>query len=67
MNFWKEHVTLRVALMLLFFVAGLALVFIGWGMTGQLTGLILMIIGIILMLTALFLYNKAYQFPKSKK
>ena len=67
MNFWKEHVTLRVALMLLFFVVGLALVFIGWGMTGQLTGLILMIIGIILMLTALFLYNKAYQFPKSKK
>ena len=67
MNFWKEHVTLRVALMILFFVTGLALVFIGWGMTGQLTGLILMMIGIVLMLTALFLYNKAYQFPKSKK
>ena len=67
MNFWKEHVTLRIALMILFFVAGLALVFIGWGMTGKLIGLILMLIGIVLMLTALFLYNKAYQFPKSKK
>ena len=67
MNFWKEHVTLRIALMILFFVAGLALVFIGWGMTGKLTGLILMLIGIVLMLTALLLYNKAYQFPKTGK
>lgn len=67
MNFWKEHVTLRVALMILFFAVGLALVFIGWGMTGQLTGLILMLVGIVLMLTALLLYNKAYQFPKSGK
>ena len=67
MNFWKEHVTLRIALMIVFFVAGLALVLIGWSMTGKLLGLGLMLIGIILMLTALLLYNKAYQTPKSKR
>lgn len=67
MNFWKEHVTLRILLMIIFFVVGLALVFIGWSMTGQLLGLGLMLVGIILMLTALLLYNKAYTTPKSKK
>ena len=67
MNFWKEHVTLRIALMIVFFVAGLALVLIGWSMTGKLLGLGLMLIGIILMLTALLLYNKAYQTPKSTR
>lgn len=67
MNFWKEHVTLRIALMIVFFVAGLALVLVGWSMTGKLLGLGLMLIGIVLMLTALLLYNKAYQTPKSKR
>ena len=67
MNFWKEHVTLRVLLMILFFVVGLALVLIGWTMTGELAGLGLMLLGVIFMLTTLFLYNKAYQTPKSKR
>ena len=61
MNFWKEHVALRTILMILFFVAGLALVFIGWGMTGKLLGLGLMMVGIVLMLTTLLLYNKAHR------
>ena len=60
MKFWKEHLLLRIVLMILFFVAGLILVFVGWSMTGELTGLYLMLLGIILMLTTLFLYNKAY-------
>ncbi len=60
MNFWKEHVTLRVLLMAVFFAAGLVLVIVGWRMTGQLLGLGLMMVGIVLMLTALLLYNKAY-------
>ena len=60
MKFWKKHLGLRMVLMLLFFVAGLALVLIGWGMTGQLHGLGLMLLGIVLMLTTLFIYNKAY-------
>ena len=61
MNFWKEHVALRTILMIVFFVAGLALVLIGWGMTGKLLGLGLMMLGIVLMLTTLLLYNKAHR------
>lgn len=60
MNFWKKHLALRAVLMIVFFVAGLALVLIGWSMTGELLGLGLMLVGIVLMLTTLLLYNKAY-------
>lgn len=60
MKFWKKHVALRAVLMILFFLAGLALVLIGWDMTGQLAGLGLMLLGIIMMLTTLLLYNQAY-------
>lgn len=60
MRFWKKHLALRAVLMILFFIVGFVLVLIGWSMTGQLTGLGLMLLGIVLMLTALWLYNKAY-------
>ena len=60
MKFWKKHLALRAVLMILLFIVGLALVLAGWGMTGQLTGLGLMLLGIVLMLTTLLLYNKAY-------
>ncbi len=60
MRFWKNHLALRAVLMILFFVAGLTLVLVGWGMTGVLAGLGLMLLGIVLMLTSLWLYNKAY-------
>lgn len=60
MKFWKKHVALRAFLMILFFLAGLALVLIGWNMTGQLSGLGLMLLGIIMMLTTLLIYNQAY-------
>ena len=66
MNFWKEHATLRAALIILFFVVGLILVIVGWGMTGKLAGLGLMLVGIVLLLTALFVYNKPYQDKKRK-
>lgn len=61
MNFWKKHVAIRTALMIAFFVTGLALVLVGWRMTGELPGLGLMMVGTVLMLTTLLLYNKAYQ------
>lgn len=61
MNFWKKHVALRRVFMIAFFVVGVALVFVGWNMTGKLLGLGLMMVGIVLMLTTLLLYNKAYQ------
>ena len=61
MNFWKKHMALRTVLMILFFVAGLTLAFVGWGMTGKLLGLGLMMVGIVFMLTTLLLYNQAHR------
>ena len=61
MNFWKNHTALRFVLIAIFFVIGLALTFYGWSMTGKLAGLGLMLVGIVLLLTALFLYNAAYK------
>lgn len=49
------------ALIALFFLAGLALTFVGWKMTGKLMGLGLMMLGMVLLLTALLVYNKAYK------
>ena len=61
MNFWKEHTTLRGILILLFFVLGMILTVAGWKMTGKLEGLDLMLVGIIFLLVALFVYNAAYK------
>ena len=61
MKFWKEHVKLRAAIIVVLFVVGLALTLVGWKMTGKLEGLGLMIVGIILLLTALLVYNAAYK------
>ena len=61
MNFWKNHATLRGVLIVLFFVLGMALTIAGWKMTGKLEGLGLMLVGIVLLLTALFVYNAAYK------
>ena len=61
MNFWKKHLTIRAILIILFFVLGLVLTFIGWGMTGQLLGLGIMLVGVILLLASLFLYNSTYK------
>ena len=60
MNFWKNHTTLRAVLIVLFFILGMVLTVVGWKMTGQLAGLGLMLVGIVLLLTALFVYNAPY-------
>ena len=61
MNFWKNHATLRGVLITLFFVIGMVLTVAGWKMTGKLEGLGLMLVGIVLLLTALFVYNAPYR------
>ena len=61
MNFWKNHMTLRAVLIVLFFVIGMVLTIAGWKMTGKLEGLGLMLVGIILLLVALFVYNAPYR------
>ena len=58
---WKKHIKLRAVLMALFFLLGLVLTFVGWKMTGKLEGLGLMCLGLVFLLTALFLYNAAYK------
>lgn len=60
MNFWKNHTKLRGTLILVFFIIGMVLTITGWKMTGKLEGLGLMLLGIIFLLTALFVYNKPY-------
>ena len=61
MNFWKNHSTLRGVLIALFFVLGMVLTIAGWKMTGQLQGLGIMLVGMIFLLTALFVYNAPYK------
>ena len=61
MNFWKNHLALRAVLIALFFVIGMVLTFVGWKMTGQLLGLGLMLVGVVFLLTALFVYNALYK------
>ena len=61
MNFWKNHTTLRGVLILLFFVVGMVLTVAGWKMTGKLEGLAIMLVGIVFLLTALFVYNAPYR------
>ena len=61
MNFWKNHVTLRMVLIALFFVLGMVLTVVGWKMTGKLEGLGMMLVGLVCLLTALFVYNAPYK------
>ena len=61
MKFWKEHMGLRALFIAGFFFAGLALVVFGWTLTGQMKGLGLMILGVILLLAALLVYNKPFE------
>jgi len=60
MNFWKNHSALRFVLIALFFVLGLTLTIVGWKMTGELMGLGLMLVGMVFLLTALFVYNAPF-------
>ena len=61
MNFWKNHAALRTVLIVLFFVLGMFLTITGWKMTGKLLGLGLMLVGIVFLLVALFVYNALYK------
>ena len=60
-TFWKTHPALRIVLMIVLFVLSIALVVAGWKMTGQLTGLGIMLVGVALLLAVLTIYNATYQ------
>ena len=59
--FWKNHPALRIVLMIALFVLSIALVVAGWKMTGQLAGLGIMLVGVVLLLAVLAIYNATYQ------
>lgn len=61
MKFLKKHASLRLVLMALLFLVGLALTIFGWTLTGKLLGLGIMVVGIIFLLTALLVYNAGYK------
>ncbi len=62
-DFFKEHVKLRAFLIALFVVLGVIMVVSGWKMTGELVGLGIMIVGVICLLVALFVYNEPFKTP----
>ena len=53
--------TLRSVLILVFFVLGMVLTVAGWKMTGKLEGLGIMLVGMVFLLAALFVYNAMYK------
>ena len=59
-EYLREHTGVKIALITLFFVIGMALILTGWKMTGQLAGLGIMVVGLVLLLVALYIYNKPY-------
>ncbi len=59
-NFWQEHKALRMILMLVTFVGGLALLYYGWSLTGELKGLGIELLGVVSVLFTLWLYNKPF-------
>lgn len=52
---------LRALIIAAFFVIGITMVYFGWTLTGQMTGLIIMLLGVVLLLSAIFIYNKPYK------
>lgn len=67
MKFWKKHTKLRMVLIALLFLGGLALTIVGWGKTGQMEGLGLMMLGLVCLLLAMYVYNKPFQDPHTKE
>lgn len=61
MNFFKEHAVLRLSLMFIFSIFGFVLLIFGFKMTAELTGLFIMLGGIVSLLAALYVYNKAFE------
>lgn len=60
-KFWKEHAKLRLILIAVFFLLGMGLIVAGWKKTGQLLGLGIMLVGVVFLLAAMWLYNKVFQ------
>lgn len=64
MEFWKEHAKLRIVLIAVLFAAGAVAAIGGWFLTGRLAGLGIMILGVGLLVGALWIYNKPFERPR---
>ena len=67
MEFFKQNPGIRMILIAVSFVIAIFLVVTGWQMTGQMAGLIKMIVGVAFLLVALKIYNIAIEDSKKNK
>ena len=67
MEFFKNNPGIRMILIAASFVIAVFLVITGWKMTGQMMGLIKMMVGVAFLLVALKVYNVTFEDPKKKK
>ena len=67
MEFFKNNPGIRMVLITVSFVIAVFLVVTGWQMTGQMAGLIKMMVGVAFLLVALKIYNINFEDPKKKK
>lgn len=64
MKYINENPILRILAILLLSLSGIVLVITGWLRTGELEGLIQMVIGVGVLLLALAVYNYPYRYRK---
>jgi len=67
MEFFKENPGIRIIAILVSFIIAIFLVITGWKMTGEMAGLIKMMVGVAFLLVALKIYNINFEDPKKKK
>ena len=67
MEFFKQNPGVRIILILVSFIVAIFFVITGWQMTGQMAGLIKMMVGVAFLLVALKVYNVTFEDPKKKK
>ena len=67
MEFFKQNPGVRMILILVSFIVAIFFVITGWQMTGQMAGLIKMMVGVAFLLVALKIYNITFEDPKKKK
>ena len=67
MEFFKQNPGIRMILILVSFILAIFFVITGWQMTGQMAGLIKMMVGVAFLLAALKFYNITFEDPKKKK
>ena len=67
MELMKQNPKVRVLLIIVNFLLALFFVITGWKMTGEMVGLIKMMVGVAFLLVALKVYNVTFEDHKKKK